>query len=105
MTRISAIIGDAILQLDGALNIDKTTNGYSISGYAKNDAEKFTVLRSLGPIRTGTRERAKFVTNSGALVNDWFEVEEARFEEEDLPDHGRLSFVISLKTLNSDPSP
>ena len=95
-----AFIGGAIIPCIGTLNIEETQDGYYLSGYVGNEIEKLVVLRNLGWIRKGKVERAKFVTNSGTLIDEAFEVAEARFEEEEFPDHRRLVFMISLKHIN-----
>ena len=98
----SALIGGAIIPSVGTLNIEETNDGYRLSGYVGDEIEKLVVLRNLGWIRKGKVEHAKFVTKSGYLIDEIFEIAEARFEEEEFPDYRRLVFIISLKQLNRD---
>jgi hypothetical protein len=79
------------------LQIEEIDSGYRISGRVRDDQEKLEMLRSLGHIRRGQVQKAKFVTKTGMLVNDVFEVAESRFDEEALPDSRLLEFTILLK--------
>jgi hypothetical protein len=95
----SAIIGDASIPCPATLRIEETSNGYYLSGFSRDETEKLAVLRNLGQIRSGKVEHAKFVTRSGQLIDGAFEVTDARFAEEEFPDHRRLVFGISLKSV------
>ncbi len=93
------MIGDAFIPCPETLRIEETGNGYYLSGFSRDETEKLTVLRNLGRIRSGKVERAQFVTRSGQLVDGAFEITDARFVEEEYPDHRRLVFGISLKPI------
>src|ERR1700680_4995147 len=95
----SAVIGDAAIPGAGTLSVEETIHGYFLSGFSRDESEKLTVLRNLGRIRTGKIERAQFQTRSGHLIDGAFEIIEAKFAEEDFPDHRRLVFGISLKRV------
>ncbi len=97
MSSYSAFIGDASIPRLGVLQIEEIDSGYRISGQIRDDYEKLEILRSLGRIRKGQMQKAKFLTNSGSLVNDTFEIAESRFDEEQLPDQRLLVFTILLK--------
>ena len=92
-----AFIGESTIPRLGALQIEEIDSGYKISGRVRDDQEKLEVLRSLGRIRRGQVQKAKFVTNTGLLVNDTFEILESRFDEEAMPDSRLLEFTILLK--------
>jgi hypothetical protein len=92
-----AIIGESAIPRLGALQIEEIDSGYKISGRVRDDREKLEVLRSLGRIRRGQVQKAKFITNTGMLVNDTFEILESRFHEEAMPDSRLLEFTILLK--------
>jgi hypothetical protein len=93
----SAYIGETAIPRVGVLQIEEFDSGYKISGTIRDDQEKLEILRSLGRIRRGQIQKAKFVTRTGALVNDTFEILESRFDEESLPDSRLLEFTIVLK--------
>jgi|SRR5579872_2046313 len=95
----TAIIGDATVPCAGTLNVEETSDGFFLSGYSRDEFEKQVVLRNLGWIRRGRVEHAKFQTKTGHLVDGAFEVTDARFAEEDFPDHRRLVFGIALKRV------
>jgi hypothetical protein len=97
MVQNSAVIGSSAIPSSATLRIEETEDGFFLSGYVGNEFEKQTVLRNLGGIRKGKIEHAKFQTISGQLVDESFEVTNARFREEEFPDHRRLEFSISLK--------
>jgi hypothetical protein len=97
MSSYSAFIGDASIPRLGVLQIEEIDSGYRISRQMRDDYEKLEILRSLGRIRKGQMQKAKFLTNSGSLVNDTFEIAESRFDEEQLPDQRLLVFTILLK--------
>ena len=101
MSPYSALIGETTIPRLGALQIEKIESGYRISGEVRDDYEKLEILRSLGRIRKGQIQPAKFVTKTGSLVNDTFEITESRFDEEELPDHRLLIFTILLKQAHS----
>jgi len=95
----TAIIGDAPIPCSATLKIEETSNGYYLSGFSRDETEKLAVLRNLGRIRSGKVEHAKFVTRWGQLIDGAFEITDARFVEEDFPDHRRLVFGISMKSV------
>lgn len=99
MNGFSAFIGEAAIPRVGVLEIEEVETGYKISGMIRDDQEKLQVLRSLGRIRRGQVQKAKFVTKTGMLVNDTFEILESRFQEESLPDSRLLEFTILLKQM------
>jgi len=99
MTSFGAFIGETAIPRLGFLQIEEVDCGYRICGRIREDKEKLEILRSLGRIRRGQVQRAKFVTKTGALVNATFEVAESRFDEEALPDSRLLEFTILLKNL------
>ena len=101
MSTYSAFIGDASIPRLGTLQIEEIESGYRISGQVGGDFEKLEMLRSLGGIRKGQVQKAKFVTKTGLLVNDTFEIAESRFDEEKLPDRRLLVFTILLKQKSS----
>ena len=81
----------------GVLEIEEIDCGYKISGRIRDDQEKLAVLHSLGRIRRGQVQKAKFITKAGTLVNDTFEIAESRFDERALHDSRLLEFTILLK--------
>jgi hypothetical protein len=91
------LIGEAVIPRLGVLQIEEVDSGYKISGKVRDDYEKLEILRNLGRIRKGQVKPAKFVTKTGSLVNDTFEIAESRFDEEQLPDQRLLLFTILLK--------
>ena len=95
----TAVIGESTVPCAGTLNIEETRDGFFLSGYSRDEFEKQVVLRNLGWIKRGKVEHAKFQTNSGRLVDASFEITDAKFGEEDFPDHRRLVFGISLKRV------
>jgi hypothetical protein len=95
----SAVIGEATIPCAGTLSVVETIHGYYLSGFSRDESEKLAVLRNLGRIKSGKVEHAKFQTKSGHLVDGAFEITEARFAEEDFPDHRRLVFGISLRRV------
>ncbi len=97
MSPYGALIGEAVIPRLGVLQIEEIESGYKISGQARDDFEKLEILRSLGRIRKGQVKPAKFVTKTGSLVNNTFEITESRFDEEQLPDRRLLLFTILLK--------
>jgi len=97
MSTYNTFIGENSIPRLGVLQIEEIESGYRISGQARDDFEKLEILRSLGRIRKGQVEKAKFVTKTGSLVNDTFEITESRFDEEELPDKRLLVFTILLK--------
>jgi hypothetical protein len=97
MSPYSAFIGETSIPRLGVMQIEEIESGYKISGQVRDDYEKMEILRSLGRIRKGQVQPAKFVTKSGSLVNDTFEIAESRFDEEELPDQRLLIFTILLK--------
>jgi hypothetical protein len=97
MSSYGAFIGESAIPRVGVLSIEEIDFGYKISGKIRDDREKMEILRSLGRIRRGQIQKAKFVTRTGALVNDTFEIAESRFDEEELPDSRLLVFTILLK--------
>lgn len=99
MISTSAIIGDASIPCPATLKIEETSTGYYLSGFSRDETEKLAVLRNLGRIKSGKVEHAKFVTRSGELVDGAFEITDARFAEEEYPDHRRLVFGISLRSV------
>lgn len=101
MTSFGAFIGDTAIPRLGLIQIEEIDSGYRISGRIRDDQEKLEILRSLGGIRRGQVQKAKFITKTGMLVNDTFEVAESRFDEEMLPDSRLLEFTILLKNLGS----
>lgn len=96
----SAVIGDATIPCTGTLTVEETVHGYFLSGFSRDESEKLSVLRNLGRIKSGKIERVQFQTRSGHLIEGAFEITEAKFAEEDFPDHRRLVFGISLKRVN-----
>jgi hypothetical protein len=97
----TAFIGETTIPRLGVLQIEEIEAGYRISGKVRDDYEKLEILRSLGRIRKGQIQPAKFLTKTGSLVNDVFEIAESRFDEEQLPDQRLLSFTIMLRQINS----
>ncbi|HYB04461.1 MAG TPA: hypothetical protein VED17_08365 [Nitrososphaerales archaeon] len=97
MSPYGAFIGETSIPRLGVMQIEEIESGYKIIGKVRDDYEKLEVLRSLGRIRKGQIQPAKFVTKTGSLVNDTFEITESRFDEEELPDHRLLIFTILLK--------
>jgi len=95
----SAVIGDAAVPCPKTLKIEETINGYFLSGFSHDEGEKLAVLRNLGRIKSDKVEHATFVTQSGRQVDGAFEIIDARFAEEEYPDHRRLVFGISLKPV------
>jgi|SRR5579875_2971669 len=95
-----AIIGNTVIPKFGSAEIHETSMGYTIIGSVRNENEKLEILRNVGSLQKGKIEHAKFVSRSGSLVNQKFEVADVRFKEEELPDHRRLTYTISLAHPN-----
>jgi len=93
----SALIGEIAIPRVGVLEIDEVDCGYKICGRIRDEKEKLEILRSLGCVRRGQVQKAKFITKSGELVNGIFEIAESRFDEQALPDSRLLEFTILLK--------